>query len=116
MAIAKPICAVIALSVALLSHTTAALSQMEVGHISCDVVLDYVGTNSPYYALFHSFLEGYLAGGKSASMLGRGERDATSRMSEAIDYCRGHRDADFEAAIAATVDVDPKGDRPIGRR
>jgi hypothetical protein len=116
MTIAKPTCVVIALCAAPLSHASAALSQAEVGHISCKVVLDYVGTNSPYYVLFHSFLEGYLAGGKSASMLGRDERDTTARMSEAIDYCRGHQDADFEAAIAATVNEDPKGDRPIGRR
>jgi hypothetical protein len=108
MAIAKPTAVLIALSVMLLHRTTAALSQPGVGHISCDVVLDYIATTPPYYAALRSFLEGYLEGERSNFALGRGNRDATSRMSETIDYCRTHRDADFASAIAATAKERPE--------
>ncbi len=109
MPIAKPIAVMIVLTVMLLCRTTGASSQPEVGHISCDVVLDYVGTSPPYYALLRSFLEGYLAGGKGASPLELDNRDATHLLSKAIDYCQGRRDADFASAIAAAVKNGPEG-------
>ena len=97
---AKPI----AVAAALLSMTLAgggakALSQ-DVGAISCDVISDYGATSPAYFEVFQAYLEGYLAGVKTAS---KPERDAPALMIAVIEYCKTSRDASLAAAVAAVA-------------
>jgi hypothetical protein len=104
MMIFKPAAVVAALiSAMLFSGAARALSQPDVGNISCDAILDYVATSPAYYEVFQSFLEGYLAGEKSSSKARGEDREAGTLMPELLEYCRVRRDASLASAVAATV-------------
>ena len=102
--IARPVAAVVAalLSVTLSAGRASALSQ-DVGKISCDAISGYGATSPAYFEVFQAYLEGYLAGEKSASNPGRDERDATTLMTAVIEYCKISRDASFATAVAAVA-------------
>ena len=103
MLLAKPAALVIALSsVMLLPRAATALSQ-DIGGISCDVVADYGATSPPYFEVFQAYLEGWLAGERNVSKLGKDDRDAATLLSAIVEYCKVSRDATFASAVAAVT-------------
>jgi hypothetical protein len=103
MLLAKPTAFVIALlSLTLFPRAATALSQ-EVGGVSCDVVSGYGATSPAYFEVFQAYLEGYLAGERNASKLGKDDRDAKALLSDIIEYCRVSRDVSFASAVAAVA-------------
>jgi hypothetical protein len=103
MLLAKPTALVIALtSVMLLPRAATALSQ-DIGGISCDVIADYGATTPAYFEVFQAYLEGWLAGEKNVSKLGKDDPDAATLLSAIIEYCKVSRDATFASAVAAVA-------------
>ena len=103
MLLAKPTALVIALSSVMLFPRAATALSQDIGGISCDVIADYGATSPPYFEVFQAYLEGWLAGKKNVTKLGKDDPDAATLLSAIIEYCKVSRDATFASAVAAVA-------------